>query len=183
MHSGSILGLPILVPAKTVAMEKPFLSSERSSGFSISEDRDRDRDDQASEDRRYVLCLCKHATLTIFLAITNILTMTYIFTSAHRKHILTPQKATAINDFPILEPLLETQHAFHWWTRYGSQNHTRDTSYWEAITPSHGFIAINHKQAAIKNWPLSISLPSDPSKGVYMLEAYHQLHCLVNLCL
>ena len=24
-------------------------------------------------------------------------------------------------------------------------------------------------------------LPSDHSKGVYLLEAYHQLHCLVSL--
>ena len=33
--------------------------------------------------------------------------------------------------------------------------------------------------AAVQNWPVSMRLPSDPSKGVYLLEAYHQLHCLV----
>lgn len=29
-------------------------------------------------------------------------------------------------------------------------------------------------------WPESMYLPSDKSKGVYLLEAYHYLHCLVS---
>jgi hypothetical protein len=31
-----------------------------------------------------------------------------------------------------------------------------------------------------QQWPDSMRLPSDSSKRVYLLEAYHQLHCLVS---
>jgi len=30
-----------------------------------------------------------------------------------------------------------------------------------------------------RHWPDSMRLPSDSTKRVYLLEAYHQLHCLV----
>ena len=32
-----------------------------------------------------------------------------------------------------------------------------------------------------QHWPESMHLPSDSSKNVYLLEAYHQLHCLVGV--
>lgn len=38
---------------------------------------------------------------------------------------------------------------------------------------------MDHIWAAERNWPQSMNLPSDSSKGVYLLEAYHYLHCLV----
>ena len=31
-----------------------------------------------------------------------------------------------------------------------------------------------------RHWPESMRLPSDGKKRVYLLEAYHQLHCLVS---
>ena len=38
---------------------------------------------------------------------------------------------------------------------------------------------MDRKWAERRQWPKSMYLPSDHSKGVYLLEAYHQLHCLV----
>lgn len=38
---------------------------------------------------------------------------------------------------------------------------------------------MDHIWAAERNWPQSMNLPSDSSKGVYLLEAHHYLHCLV----
>lgn len=38
---------------------------------------------------------------------------------------------------------------------------------------------MDHIWAAERGWPSSMNLPSDSSKGVYLLEAYHYLHCLV----
>ena len=40
---------------------------------------------------------------------------------------------------------------------------------------------MDREWAAQHQWPVTMYLPSDRSKGVYLLEAYHQLHCLVRL--
>lgn len=67
-----------------------------------------------------------------------------------------------------------------WWhTPYGSHNHTRDFRGGMSLTLSHGFIAIDRKEAEAMHWPITMWLPSDHDKGVYLLEAYHQMHCLV----
>ena len=60
-------------------------------------------------------------------------------------------------------------------------NHSESDPLWEAILPSHGFVAINRMWAEERQWPESMYLPSDHRKGVYLLEAYHQLHCLVRM--
>ena len=51
---------------------------------------------------------------------------------------------------------------------------------WDAIIPAHGLVAVDYKWAIDKRLPDTISLPSDKSKGVYIIDAYHQLHCLVS---
>lgn len=51
---------------------------------------------------------------------------------------------------------------------------------WEAIVPAHGIIAVDKSWAEQRQLPLSMELPSDHTKQVYILEAYHILHCLVN---
>ena len=50
---------------------------------------------------------------------------------------------------------------------------------WDHILPSHGIVAVDRKWASRQRWPESMRLPGDDNKGVYLLEAYHQLHCLV----
>ena len=51
---------------------------------------------------------------------------------------------------------------------------------WNAIIGSHGIVAVDHQWAASKRLPVSESLERDASKGIYTLEAYHSIHCLVN---
>ena len=72
---------------------------------------------------------------------------------------------------------------FHWHTAYSpkGQNHTKSDMLWEQILPSHGFVAVDRQWADDHQWPVSMYLPNDHGKGVYLLEAYHQLHCLVSL--
>ncbi|KAL4732861.1 hypothetical protein BDV11DRAFT_108919 [Aspergillus similis] len=68
---------------------------------------------------------------------------------------------------------------FYWTTAYSTvENETIADNLWDRILPSHGFVAIDRTQAKEHNWPESMYLPSDQSKGVYLLEAYHYLHCL-----
>ncbi|KAL4860739.1 hypothetical protein BDV12DRAFT_208887 [Aspergillus spectabilis] len=71
------------------------------------------------------------------------------------------------------------QKQFQWTTAYSSKdNKTQTDELWESIQPSHGFVAIDQNWAESHGWPESMYLPSDRSKGVYLLEAYHYLHCL-----
>ncbi|KAM0798338.1 hypothetical protein BDR22DRAFT_780321, partial [Usnea florida] len=49
---------------------------------------------------------------------------------------------------------------------------------WEKVLPAHGIVAVDHQWAAERQMPATMSLPSDSSKGVYIIDAYHQLHCL-----
>ena len=74
---------------------------------------------------------------------------------------------------------------YGWWSKYSTDDHLNLTAVkevdqaWDGILPGHGVVAIDHKLAADQGLPLSMSLPDDHSKGVYILDAYHQIHCLV----
>ena len=72
-----------------------------------------------------------------------------------------------------------TWNRFQWNTEYSPKNHNDSDALWNAIRPSHGFIAMDEDWAFERQWPESMRLPSNASKRVYLLEAYHQLHCLV----
>ena len=74
---------------------------------------------------------------------------------------------------------------YGWWSKYSTDDHLNITAVkevdhaWDAINPGHGVVAIDHQLAADQGLPLSMSLPDDHSKGVYIIDAYHQIHCLV----
>lgn len=73
-----------------------------------------------------------------------------------------------------------TWEQFWWITEYsGIANKSHTDELWAAILPSHGFVALDREYAKEKGWPQSMYLPHDKTKGVYLLEAYHYLHCLV----
>ena len=73
-----------------------------------------------------------------------------------------------------------TWNRFWWNTPYSPKNHNESDALWDAIVPSHGFVAMDEVWAFSRHWPDSMRLPSDGNKRVYLLEAYHQLHCLVS---
>lgn len=74
---------------------------------------------------------------------------------------------------------------YGWWSKYSTNDHLNITATrevdraWDDIVPGHGVVAIDHQWAADQGLPLSMNLPDDHSKGVYILDAYHQIHCLV----
>ena len=69
----------------------------------------------------------------------------------------------------------------YWNTDYSMKNHNDSDMLWDVILPSHGFVAMDRDWAKENGWPESMYLPSDKSKGVYLLEAYHHMHCLVSI--
>ncbi|KXS95771.1 hypothetical protein AC578_1735 [Pseudocercospora eumusae] len=92
--------------------------------------------------------------------------------SLGRKNGLQSQKIARVPDLP-LKPVM-----FHWNTPYSSMNDTEADVLWDAINTAHGHIAVDHAFAKNNQWTASMSLPDDPDRGLYLLESYHQLHCL-----
>ncbi|KAI9372943.1 hypothetical protein BJX61DRAFT_533578 [Aspergillus egyptiacus] len=74
----------------------------------------------------------------------------------------------------------ETWTPFHTYTSYSNTNHSISDAAWAAFT-TNGFIAVPHDQAADAGLPLAEDFPDDPSKGVYVLDGFHQLHCVIYL--
>lgn len=89
-------------------------------------------------------------------------------------------RLTSLSLSAKVDPLTITWNQFWWNTAYSPKNHSDSDDLWEAILPSHGFVAMDRQWAERRQWPESMYLPSDHSKGVYLLEGYHQLHCLVS---
>ena len=78
-----------------------------------------------------------------------------------------------------MQNLDRLQKRFRWNTPYSSSDRVLSDHLWDKILPSHGFISVDRQWAVQHQWPVTGYLPSDHSKGVYLLEAYHQMHCLV----
>ncbi|TGO31447.1 hypothetical protein BHYA_0782g00030 [Botrytis hyacinthi] len=71
---------------------------------------------------------------------------------------------------------------FQWNTNLYSSADPQNEDYinaaWDQIVPAFGIVAVDHEWAAEHNLPASMSLPSNASRGVYIVDAYHQIHCL-----
>ncbi|KAF2734831.1 hypothetical protein EJ04DRAFT_436316 [Polyplosphaeria fusca] len=113
------------------------------------------------------------------LLLTNILTIAGLFAT---KYLLvqldaaqpeyTPTSAARVDTLPTKWKRLS------WWTDYSEKNFTETDALWDDINPAHGFIAMDRAWAKGQHWPDSMHLPSDDSKNVYLLEAYHLIHCV-----
>lgn len=64
---------------------------------------------------------------------------------------------------------------FQWYSSIYSSVDSKDDkavdAAWDQIVPAHGIVAVDHQWAADRNLPASMSLPSDKSKGVYIIDA------------
>lgn len=50
---------------------------------------------------------------------------------------------------------------------------------WNAMGTGHGDVAIDPGPAAERGLPSTIVYPRDPSILLYIIEAYHAIHCIV----
>ena len=60
-----------------------------------------------------------------------------------------------------------------------SHNATEAAQAWENIEAGHGLVAIDRDWAAAQNLPSTFDHPRDADKVVYIIEAYHHIHCVV----
>lgn len=63
---------------------------------------------------------------------------------------------------------------------FASHNRTTWDQAWETLKPDTGFVAISDDLAIRTGLHESQRWPWDPSKGLYLLQGYHSLHCLVS---
>lgn len=76
-------------------------------------------------------------------------------------------------------PVIPTQYKpFLWNTEYSSEDQTVQDEMWNSIVWTHGLIAVDQEWAKSQNWPETMARPNNGSQAVYLLEAYHEVHCL-----
>ncbi|MCJ1383298.1 hypothetical protein MMC17_006411 [Xylographa soralifera] len=63
-------------------------------------------------------------------------------------------------------------------TEYGGPNMTLTGPLWEAIEFDPGLVALPYEWTDKKGLPRGQKFPWDTSKGIYVLNGYHNLHCL-----
>lgn len=64
-------------------------------------------------------------------------------------------------------------------TEWSSENTTQTDNLWKALAPNVGMVAIDNDFSRNLDLYATIPFPWDHDKGIYMLEGYHSLHCLV----
>lgn len=62
---------------------------------------------------------------------------------------------------------------------YNSHNETEAALAWDSVLPGHGLVAIDPLYAEKHNLPETMKLPGNSARLVYIIEAYHAMHCTV----
>lgn len=62
---------------------------------------------------------------------------------------------------------------------YVSSNSTIRDSHWDTFDSDRGWVALPHSWAHENHISPGLNLPDDESQGLFILDAYHQMHCLV----
>lgn len=66
------------------------------------------------------------------------------------------------------------------WTLETGINETAQNELWDATGYDRGNIALDDEYAKSMDLPRSQRFPWDASKGIYYINAYHNLHCVVS---
>jgi hypothetical protein len=81
----------------------------------------------------------------------------------------------------VLAGLGLTTKATYWQsTAYTDENRTISDAVWEAIDTSPNTISLDKDYTRKHNLADSIPFPWDQSKGLYIVKAFHHMHCLVH---
>lgn len=64
-------------------------------------------------------------------------------------------------------------------TDYSSENLTLVQEQWDALSFDRGKVSFPLEIAAEMNLPSTQPFPWDPTRGIYLLNAHHNIHCLV----
>ena len=62
---------------------------------------------------------------------------------------------------------------------YFGEDETVADQLWENISIDNGTVALSDSYAAAMGLPVSQRFPWDQEKGLYLLNGFHSMHCLV----
>ena len=63
---------------------------------------------------------------------------------------------------------------------FNSKNESEASLAWASIKSGRGVVAVNQDYVTSHNLPESFKMPGDDSKHIYILEAYHAIHCVAS---
>jgi hypothetical protein len=64
-------------------------------------------------------------------------------------------------------------------SKYTSANDTEADKAWSLILAGHGVVSISPSYVSRHQLPASVSLPDGTGNKMYVIEAYHAIHCTV----
>jgi hypothetical protein len=64
-------------------------------------------------------------------------------------------------------------------SKYTSANDTEADKAWSSILAGHGVVSISPGYVSRHQLPASVSLPDGTGNKMYVIEAYHAIHCTV----
>lgn len=80
-------------------------------------------------------------------------------------------------DAPLMDDHWTT---FSTYTDYSSDDPNIANKVWNEYV-INGFVALPHSWATNKQWPKARDMPGDTDKGIYVVDGFHQLHCLMSI--
>lgn len=91
------------------------------------------------------------------------------------------QSRHELTEYPTAGLVFNTPSSFVHHGPYDSRNKTLSIETWNNLDYDLGSIALDYDYAASLGLPKAQEFPWDNSKGLYFLNAFHSLHCLVPL--
>jgi len=67
--------------------------------------------------------------------------------------------------------------AFHKSTDFSKEDSMESNEHWDSIDISRGVVALDEAFAESKSLPMAQPFPWDTTKGIYLLNGFHSLHC------
>ncbi|KAF7873930.1 hypothetical protein EAF04_002602 [Stromatinia cepivora] len=95
--------------------------------------------------------------------------------------IVTKERERGYHPPTGLSPERNVEREIYLPTKYSSENRSEANAAWKAIRTGHGVVAIDKQWAADRNLVNSVTWPDHPEQSLYVIEAYHVLHCAKNI--
>ena len=74
----------------------------------------------------------------------------------------------------------ERWQTFQTITEYSSDDPDVVNEAWNRFVVN-GFVALPQSWTVNRQWPPAREMPGDTEKGIYVVDGFHQLHCLVRI--
>ena len=172
------------------------MASKDSREYDVTDDTERLIDDhhppkQSHLHRRTRLSFVLETSIIVLLALSNLITILTLFRTRtvssethpgryllHCKYL--PKLAHSSNlNSACLESQEGSWQPMHTYTEFSSFDRTTANKAWDSYT-INGFVALPNSWLEDRHQPLGRPMPGDPEKGIYVVDGFHQLHCLVS---